>query len=79
MALLGTLEALVIKARAATGYLPVRIDVDEDLDALLDLMTTGMRTIPAFGVPVFINTGLGAANYYYYSPTAPYTAVADTV
>jgi hypothetical protein len=77
--LVNDLIALMIKARTATGYLPVRIDVDEDFHADLDAMNTGMRTLTVFSVPCFINRGLGAANYYYYSPTDPYTPVADTV
>jgi len=77
--MLHDLETLVLKAYAATGYHPVRIDVDNAFNALVGSMNEGMRTIPAFGVPVFVLPSLTAGHYQYYSPTAPYTAVDDTV
>jgi hypothetical protein len=72
--------ALVVKARVAGGYLPVRLDVDNALDGLTGApITEGMRAISVMSVPVFVLPSLTAGHYQYYMPTAPYTAVDDTV
>jgi len=76
--LIAALKTQIDHVITSTGYLPVRIDVDEDFDALLDALTTGMRTISIYSVPVFINTGLGT-DFYYYLPHAPATPVTHAV